>query len=113
MLRISLAPPFESSLTLYRQFEKGAPHPFQTTESERGRFELPIPCGMPVFETGAFDHSATSPWWRGVLRHKGFRFPAMAKCTALSHSHLSWLERCASPQGLPLSSDGKVHCTLP
>ncbi len=29
--------------------------------SERGRFELPIPCGMPVFETGAFDHSATSP----------------------------------------------------
>src|SRR3989344_5719929 len=29
--------------------------------AERGRFELPIPCGMPVFETGAFDHSATSP----------------------------------------------------
>jgi hypothetical protein len=29
--------------------------------AERGRFELPVPCGTPVFETGAFDHSATSP----------------------------------------------------
>src|SRR5579863_4348529 len=29
--------------------------------AERERFELSIPCGMPVFETGALDHSATSP----------------------------------------------------
>jgi hypothetical protein len=29
--------------------------------AERGRFELPIPEGITVFETAAFDHSATSP----------------------------------------------------
>ena len=29
--------------------------------AERGRFELPIPFGMPVFETGRFNHSRTSP----------------------------------------------------
>jgi hypothetical protein len=26
------------------------------------RFELTEPCGSPVFKTGAFDHSATSPF---------------------------------------------------
>lgn len=29
--------------------------------AERGRFELPVPCGTPVFKTGAIGHSATSP----------------------------------------------------
>ncbi len=24
-------------------------------------FEPPVPCGTPVFKTGAFDHSATRP----------------------------------------------------
>ena len=28
-------------------------------------FEPPVPCGTPVFKTGAFDHSATPP--RGTL----------------------------------------------
>ena len=28
-----------------------------------GGFGPPIPCGMPVFETGAFNHSATSPFF--------------------------------------------------
>ena len=30
--------------------------------AEMGGFEPPIPCGMPVFETGALNHSATSPY---------------------------------------------------
>ncbi len=30
--------------------------------AEAERFELSIPCGMPVFETGALDHSATLPY---------------------------------------------------
>ena len=29
--------------------------------AEREGFEPPVPCGTPVFKTGAFDHSATSP----------------------------------------------------
>ena len=31
-------------------------------------FEPPVPCGTPVFKTGAFDHSATRPvsYW-GLL----------------------------------------------
>lgn len=33
------------------------------TKAEMGGFEPPIPYGMPVFETGAFNHSATSPYF--------------------------------------------------
>jgi hypothetical protein len=29
--------------------------------AEREGFEPPVPCGTPDFESGAFDHSATSP----------------------------------------------------
>ncbi len=29
--------------------------------TERGGFEPPVPCGTPVFETGTFGHSVTSP----------------------------------------------------
>ena len=29
--------------------------------AEREGFEPPVPCGTPVFKTGAFDHSATRP----------------------------------------------------
>lgn len=29
--------------------------------AERAGFEPAIPCGIPDFESGAFDHSATSP----------------------------------------------------
>ena len=29
--------------------------------AEREGFEPSIPCGMPVFKTGALNHSATSP----------------------------------------------------
>ncbi len=43
---------------------------------------------MPVFETGALDHSATSPS-EGVLRHKGFPYTRMKYGTAIFHSHLS------------------------
>lgn len=32
-----------------------------TSQAERGRFELPLGFPRPVFETGAFNHSATSP----------------------------------------------------
>ena len=34
---------------------------YQISIAERVRFELTMPCGMPVFETGALDHSATPP----------------------------------------------------
>ena len=30
-------------------------------QTERGRFELPVPCGTPVFKTGAIGRSAISP----------------------------------------------------
>ena len=29
--------------------------------AERGGFEPPLPCGKPDFESGTFNHSATSP----------------------------------------------------
>ncbi len=29
--------------------------------AEKEGFEPPVPCGTPVFKTGAFDHSAISP----------------------------------------------------
>ena len=36
--------------------------------AERGGFEPPIPAkGITVFETAAFDHSATSPLMNGAL----------------------------------------------
>ena len=34
--------------------------------AERAGFEPAVPCGTPDFESGTFDHSATSP-------NKGFR----------------------------------------
>jgi hypothetical protein len=34
---------------------------FQEFLAERGRFELPAPCGAAVFETATFDLSDTSP----------------------------------------------------
>ena len=30
--------------------------------AEREGFEPPVPLSTPVFKTGAFDHSAISPW---------------------------------------------------
>ena len=42
--------------------------------AERGGFEPPIPeTGIPVFETGAFNHSATSPG--ALIRRHGFSSP--------------------------------------
>jgi hypothetical protein len=35
--------------------------------AEREGFEPPVPCGTPDFESGAFDHSATSPERVSVL----------------------------------------------
>ena len=32
-----------------------------TSLAEEVRFELTVPCGTPVFKTGAIDHSATLP----------------------------------------------------
>ena len=32
------------------------------TLAEREGFEPPVPLSTPVFKTGAFDHSAISPW---------------------------------------------------
>ncbi len=34
---------------------------YNNISAEAGGFEPPIPYGMPVFETGAFNHSATPP----------------------------------------------------
>ena len=38
--------------------------------AEEGRFELPIPEGITVFETAAFDHSAIPPHQQGLI-HQG------------------------------------------
>ncbi len=35
---------------------------FTSFIAERGRFELPIPCGTPLFESGTINHSDTSPF---------------------------------------------------
>ena len=34
--------------------------------AEREGFEPPVPLSTPVFKTGAFDHSAISPWGVGI-----------------------------------------------
>ena len=34
--------------------------------AEREGFEPPVPCGTPDFESGTFDHSATSPLENGL-----------------------------------------------
>ena len=34
--------------------------------AEREGFEPPVPLSTPVFKTGAFDHSAISPWGAGI-----------------------------------------------
>lgn len=39
--------------------------------AERGRFELPAPCGAAVFETATFDLSDISPYF--ILIHTAFR----------------------------------------
>src|SRR3989344_4703337 len=46
-----------------------------SSDAERERFELSMGCPMPVFETGALDHSATSPLDEPCgppLRHDAF-----------------------------------------
>src|SRR5262245_30634919 len=41
-----------------------------TDSAERGGVEPPRACALPVFKTGAVDHSATSPaWLPRQLRH--------------------------------------------
>ena len=35
--------------------------PQERSMAEREGFEPPVPCGTPDFESGAIDHSATSP----------------------------------------------------
>ena len=35
--------------------------------AERVGFEPTIPCEMPLFESGAFNHSATSPLYRQYI----------------------------------------------
>ena len=37
--------------------------------AEREGFEPPVPCGTPDFESGTFDHSATSPLRKTFLIH--------------------------------------------
>jgi hypothetical protein len=39
----------------------GASFTHKNGMAEREGFEPPVPCGTPDFESGAFDHSATSP----------------------------------------------------
>jgi hypothetical protein len=33
----------------------------EENQAEGGRFELPDPCGSPIFKTGGFNHSPTPP----------------------------------------------------
>lgn len=45
-------------------FDKKKPGQSQVFYSaEKEGFEPPVPLSTPVFKTGAFDHSATSPWF--------------------------------------------------
>ena len=47
------------------RFQRGVTVASLSTMAEGEGFEPPVPCGTPVFKTGAFDHSATPP--RGTL----------------------------------------------
>ena len=44
---------------------RGAEPPSEDLAEGEG-FEPPIPCGIPVFKTGAFNRSATPPTRRGT-----------------------------------------------
>ena len=39
--------------------------------AEREGFEPPVPLSTPVFKTGAFDHSAISPWSKSECKGTG------------------------------------------
>ena len=39
----------------------------QDSVAEREGFEPPVPLSTPVFKTGAFDHSAISPYLKNLL----------------------------------------------
>lgn len=39
--------------------------------AEAVRFELTNDCSLPVFKTGAFDHSAISPWSKSECKGTG------------------------------------------
>jgi hypothetical protein len=41
---------------------KAVPNSENMKVAEREGFEPPVPCGTPDFESGAIDHSATSPY---------------------------------------------------
>ena len=60
-----------------------------------GGFEPPMPCGMPVFETGAFNHSATSPYsqsnifcdfFKNNIRYETWPYGP----SAVAHSYSLW-----------------------
>jgi site-specific DNA recombinase len=75
----SLQKIFGSNLTLHAREARGVAKPQYAAlraaknnfpvipTAERERFELSVPFGTPVFETGALDHSATSPWRQEIL----------------------------------------------
>src|SRR3989338_5259893 len=50
-----------SNPSLSRNVKPLEHYAFSRIISEREGFEPSVPCGTPVFETGALDHSATSP----------------------------------------------------
>ena len=78
--------------------------------AEREGFEPPVPCGTPDFESGTFDHSATSPSSGGknqpnlllvnlrVIEKKesGPNFPAIRRFTffLVWHCHRMQSEGC-------------------
>ncbi len=72
-------------------------HPIRDASrmAEREGFEPSIPFrGIPDFESGAFDHSATSPWrWRAKSAgecyrstRRGSRLPVFAFASSMSRS---------------------------
>ena len=50
-----------SNLTLTQSAKKPPSWATRFADAEEVRFELTVPCGTPVFKTGAIDHSATPP----------------------------------------------------
>ena len=54
-------PPVNKNFIIEVKLIKKALYKITGLNAEKEGFEPPVPCGTPVFKTGAFDHSAISP----------------------------------------------------
>ncbi len=54
-----------------RNETRGRGDEFKCSLAERVGFEPTNPCGLPLFKSGAFNHSATSPWRYACVSYAG------------------------------------------